>query len=343
MDEPGDMDELRDSDAIAFAAEDAAPAPGGTMRGSWKVLVVDDDMEVHSVTRLVLAGYRFAGRGMTLINAFSAREAKKLFASNPDIALVLLDVVMEHDQAGLECVRYIRESLKNTDVRIVLRTGQPGQAPEERVIVDYDINDYKEKTELTSTRLLATVTAALRTYGQLRTMRRYREGLELIVRSAARLYDVQTMRSFLTGLLAQITALIDCVGGPAAECTAGFAAVGSTSAWEVLATAGRFQGAIPPTVDDLLDADVSHLVADPRLLPASHFGEACFVSLHRSHDERTVVVYLADCPQLDAAARELIQEFTATIPAALANVQMAEDLRAQRSQGAGPKADEATG
>ncbi len=335
------MDEQPDPDAIAFAAEDRAPSSCEAQRGSWKVLVVDDDMEVHSITRLVLAGYRFAGRAMTLINAFSAREAKKLFASNPDIALVLLDVVMEHDQAGLECVRYIRESLKNTDVRIVLRTGQPGQAPEERVIVDYDINDYKEKTELTSTRLIATVTAALRTYGQLRTMRRYREGLELIVRSAARLYDVQTMRSFLTGVLAQITALIDCLGGPAAESTAGFAAVGSAAEWEILATAGRFQAAVVPVVDDLLDADVRHLAADPRLLPASHFGDACFVSLHRSHDERTVLVYLADCPPLDAAARELIQEFTATIPAALANVQVAEDLLALRGERADPSADAA--
>lgn len=64
---------------------------------------------------------------------------------NPDVAVCLLDVVMETEHAGLETANAIRSMLKNTFVRIVLRTGQPGQAPEETIIAEYDINDYKEK------------------------------------------------------------------------------------------------------------------------------------------------------------------------------------------------------
>jgi len=45
---------------------------------------------------------------------------------------VLLDVIMETDQAGLDLVEFIRDTLKNETVRIILRTGQPGQAPSAR-------------------------------------------------------------------------------------------------------------------------------------------------------------------------------------------------------------------
>ena len=88
-----------------------------------------------------------------------------------DVAAVLLDVIMETDVAGLDLVEYIRNELKNETVRIILRTGQPGQAPERRVIVDYDINDYKAKTELTADKLFTTLTAALRGFQQLQRAR----------------------------------------------------------------------------------------------------------------------------------------------------------------------------
>ena len=52
----------------------------------------------------------------------------------------------------------------NRLVQIILRTGQPGQAPERDVIRQYDINDYKSKTELTALKLYTAVTSALRAY-----------------------------------------------------------------------------------------------------------------------------------------------------------------------------------
>src|SRR5438045_6147767 len=116
----------------------------------WKVLIVDDEPEVHNVTRLVLSNFRFEERPLKFLSAYSGREAVELLAAQPDVAVMLLDVVMESDQAGLDVVKRVRSELANPFVRIVLRTGQPGQAPEHHVIANYDINDYKDQTEHTS-------------------------------------------------------------------------------------------------------------------------------------------------------------------------------------------------
>jgi CheY-like chemotaxis protein len=124
------------NDKLQFAAD-----PVATTAPPWHVLVVDDDPEVHEVTRLVLGSFRFADRPLDLISVVSANQAFDALRKHEDIAVVLLDVVMESEQAGLELVRRIREDLHNHFVRIVLRTGQPGQAPEHDVIVRYDINE----------------------------------------------------------------------------------------------------------------------------------------------------------------------------------------------------------
>ena len=130
----------------------------------WKVLIVDDEEDIHVVTKMALKRFELDDKKLTFLHAYSAKEGKEVLQQESDIALVFLDVVMETDDAGLELARWMRQELKNKFSRIVLRTGQPGQAPEERVIVEYDINDYKEKTELNRTKLFTTVFAALRAY-----------------------------------------------------------------------------------------------------------------------------------------------------------------------------------
>ena len=135
-----------------------------TPKGVWKIMIVDDDESVHQATQLALKNFVFDGKSLSIIHSFSGAQAQKLIAEHPDTSFILLDVVMETNDAGLKVVRYIREDLKNHLVQIVLRTGQPGDAPEESVIRDYDINDYKLKVELTRQRLITTVISALRTY-----------------------------------------------------------------------------------------------------------------------------------------------------------------------------------
>lgn len=130
----------------------------------WKMIIVDDEEDVHWITRRVLRDYHYANRGLEFISAYTGQEAKQLLRDHPGAALILLDVVMETDDTGLQIVRFIREELNNDLIRIVLRTGQPGKAPEREIVTQFDINDYKEKTELTADKLFSTVTASLRTY-----------------------------------------------------------------------------------------------------------------------------------------------------------------------------------
>jgi len=81
-------------------------------------------------------------------------------------------VVMETSDAGLDVVKYIREELDNHLVRIIIRTGQPGYAPEREVIIKYEINNYLEKTDSSSTRLFSGMVTALRSYQDLMSLQK---------------------------------------------------------------------------------------------------------------------------------------------------------------------------
>ena len=144
----------------------------------WKIMVVDDEVEVHRVTQFALQKFTYEGKRLAFISAYSAAEAELLMQEHPDIAVILLDVVMERADSGLQLIRYIRETLGNKLVRIVLRTGQPGEAPEEAIIRDYDINDYKTKTELTRQKLYTTIIISLRTFCTLTTLQSNQEELQ---------------------------------------------------------------------------------------------------------------------------------------------------------------------
>lgn len=151
--------------------EDDLPDTGNPSGAAdpWRVLIVDDDVDVHVVTKFSLSNASFLGRRLSFLHAYSGAEALALLRNTPDVAMVLLDVIMETDDAGLRVIRQIRDELGNKLVRIVLRTGQPGQALEHGIILDYDISDFWCKTDLTTRKLFTTVISSLRTYANLQT------------------------------------------------------------------------------------------------------------------------------------------------------------------------------
>ncbi|MEG4287255.1 adenylate/guanylate cyclase domain-containing protein [Microcoleus sp. A006_D1] len=179
-------------DELIFAEEDEAQEK--PIAASWKVLIVDDEIEIHNITKLALNEFIFENKVITFVSAFSGKEAKEMIQAHPDIALILLDVVMETEEAGLEVVKYIRDILDNKVVRIILRTGQPGQVPEDVVIVSYDINDYKTKTELTNKKLFTTVVTALRAFRALTQIEASKTELEKIAAAYARFVPREFLR-----------------------------------------------------------------------------------------------------------------------------------------------------
>jgi len=180
-------------------------------RHVWKVLIVDDEPDVHEITKLNLKDFQFDERELFFIEANSAEQAKPLLREHSDFAVALIDVVMESDDAGLQLVHYIREVLNYKMIRLIIRTGQPGLAPERYVIDHFDIDDYKDKTELTTQKLYTTVRSALKSYRDLLVIDMNRRGLISILDATPEIYknSRKSLPQFFQGILTQIVSLHD--------------------------------------------------------------------------------------------------------------------------------------
>jgi signal transduction histidine kinase len=290
----------------------------------WKVAVIDDDHAVHDGTRFALGDYQLNGNRLEILSAFSAKEGRELMAAHPDTAAVLLDVIMETDEAGLDLVEFIRNTLKNETVRIILRTGQPGQAPERRVIVDYDINDYKAKTELTADKLFTSLTAALRSYQQLQRMVETRRGLEIIIDAASTLYDFRSMQRLAEGVLTQIASLlnVDCAGILVLRDSAE-----AEDSFSVLAGSGCYSRYIGMPGINALDEELRTVVKEAFRRRDHQFLAQRSVLYIRTGSGRELVVLLEASKQLSDTDRALIQIFSSRLSVAFDNVILYEQLQ----------------
>ncbi|HEY8565090.1 MAG TPA: DUF3369 domain-containing protein [Beijerinckiaceae bacterium] len=309
-----------EEDLLTFLPDTEPEVPA---KPCWRIAVVDDDPAVHEGTRFALSGFSLDGAGLEILSAYSAAEARELFGQRRDIAVVLLDVVMESDDAGLAFVNYLRRDLRNETVRIILRTGQPGQAPEQRVIVDYDINDYKAKTELTADRLYTSLIAALRAYQQLKRLEETRRGLEIIIEAAPTLFDLRSMRRLAEGVLTQVASLLD------ASC-AGILVLREDGAPEritVLAGSGCYEAHAGCDGIDTLDPDIAEAVVATLRQRANAFGERQSTLYVRASGGREIVVVLRADRALSATDRALIELFASRLSVAFDNVFLYEQVQ----------------
>ena len=319
-------------DVLQLIEDDVRPHPASSAR-KWKVAVIDDDAAVHEGTRFALSDYVLNGQTLEILSAYSGAEGEKLMRENPDIAAVLLDVIMETDAAGLQLVEYIRNELKNETVRIILRTGQPGQAPERRVIVDYDINDYKAKTELTADKLFTSLTAALRSYQQLERMVQTRRGLEIIIDAASTLYDFKSMQRLAEGVLTQIASLlnVDCAG--ILVLRDGKDGKELDDEFSVLAGSGCYRRYIAAHADSLpLDPEVRQLVKSAFEKRRHEFFDNRSVLYVRTGSGREVVVLLEAAKDLSETDQALVEIFSSRLSVAFDNVILYEQLQQANTQ-----------
>ncbi len=196
-------------DFLTFMDEDEGAASKATsFENHWTILIVDDEPDVHNATVFALKDTQILGRSLHFLHAYNSIEGEEILRTQRNIAVVLLDVVMETANAGLDLAAKIRNQYAIHDTRIILRTGEPNQAPEMRIIRDYDINDYKLKSELTQNRLYATLTAAIRGYRQIHTIDASKKGLDMILRSSSELLTQEGLQAFAAGVITHIAALI---------------------------------------------------------------------------------------------------------------------------------------
>lgn len=306
----------------------------GHPQDTWYILVVDDDVEVHDVTRLSLHNIRVLGRRIKLFHAMSAVEAAKILSEHPDIAVVLLDVVMESPDAGLQLVHTIRDQLQMPEVRIILRTGQPGYAPEEKVIHDYDINDYKTKQELTHTHLITAIVACLRSYQQIRTINQNRAGLHKIISASSNLLEQTSVQAFSDGVITQIASLLGLSAeGLLCACIPD-ASAGTTGLLPqdpqgpvILGAAGRYADLNQKPLS-LLEDSHRRSVIRRCLDEKQHLFLPDETVLYIGREPHAAAIYLQTSRQIDLVDRELIEMFLHNIAVAYQNVTLFQQLRA---------------
>lgn len=328
----GDMTDMAEDDDLDFLdGEDDAPTQDVSAE-PWIVAIIDDAADVHQATNLALSGFTFENRPVRLLRANSGAEGRTLFETHDDIALAIIDVVMESASAGLDLVDWIRSSHRNDLTRIVLRTGEPGYAPRTEVIINHEIDDYKEKTELDRTRLITTVVMGLRGYRQITTIERTRLSLRKLIDGLGQLYrDQAAVRPFAEAILAQLATLLRvepegvvCVqdGGP------GSAAKAATDGVQILAAAGSMAAYTEKSVTVLPDTEVVALIQEclEAQEPRRSAVGTCF-PLATPSGRRAAIYVAVALDEADTANHDLLRLFTVNASVGYENAALFEHVR----------------
>ncbi|ABN63258.1 response regulator [Shewanella baltica] len=292
----------------------------------WNVLVVDDEPDIVNVTKLTLSSFTYKNKTLNVQHAYSAAEAAEIISNTTDLALILLDVVMETDDAGLKLVKWIRDELGNNMVRIVLRTGQPGYAPEKSVIIDYDINDYKLKTDLTAEKLFTVVIASLRAYESLWSLEENRIGLMKILEGTSSLYRIESLKQFASGILDQISLLLKQAPEGILVTAKGMQAK-TPDRLTIIAATGLYES---------FEADDQGLINQPTLTRnialAHKHQQSVFQHPHDvlripSHNGHTFFIYFSPIYKIDTAEQALLEIFCERMSAAYDNFHLFGQLK----------------
>ncbi len=319
--------EYENDELIFIDEDDLLQEDDEPITGVWHVLVVDDDEEIHSVTRLALSDLVLNAKKLEFHHAYSGAEALEFLKERgEDIAIILLDVVMETDDAGLQVARRLREELKLEEPRIILRTGQPGYAPEENVIKEYDINDYKTKTELTRSKLVTTIIASIRSYQQILTINESRKGLQQVIASSANLHEEQSIQGFCTGVLNHISLLLG-VEAQGIMCSrAGAIYDREDNEIYVLGASDMFYSCINRSTSELGEKTLATSVFEC-LNNKHHIFNSEFVVLFMGSSGYEAAIYLKLDEPLEDMKKQLLDVFLSSVSIGFENVNLFHQLR----------------
>ncbi|CAM3736293.1 MULTISPECIES: DUF3369 domain-containing protein [Pseudoalteromonas] len=289
----------------------------------WDILVVDDEEDIHQVTKLVLSGFKFENKALRFHHAYSAQEAKAILDTEQNISVGLIDVVMESNHAGLDLVRYIRDDLANFDIRLVLRTGQPGEAPEESVIRDYDINDYKNKTELTAVKLKTLLYSALRAHRDIQTIEKHKMGLERIIDASSNFLKCSNIQDFASTILSHVSAVMGLSDSEIYCAAAVNHQANEPTKFKLLAASGA--GVEPSNVT--LPENVQNLFIETHNKKASLKTRNEYIGYFPSREGSETMIYVSKDSELHSMDFQLLEFFANNIALAYDNLKLRETVK----------------
>lgn len=307
-------------DFMDFVEEDAAPKAEPLRK--WRVAIIDDDEAVHEATRYALRDVQVFDCPIELLHFSSAEEARRHVDAFRDVAVAFVDVVMETPDAGLRLVRDLREAGLG-DMRIVLRTGQPGYAPELSVVSKYEIDDYRTKSELTQTRLITVLTSCIRAYNQICMINRSRVGLEMIVDSSTTLFRRTNLELFSWGVLTQIAALLQ-------VSPRGFVCVNSQAGdlleSRIVNAAGRFSDLLGKSCREIPDALALELLRKASSSERAVIEDGFFALRVSSPPDSELIALVETEGPLADTELALLELFSSNIAIAFDNLSLVERL-----------------
>ncbi|MBU2878861.1 MULTISPECIES: DUF3369 domain-containing protein [Aliiglaciecola] len=312
------------NDTFLFA--DDMPEEEDSFDYKWNVLVIDDEPEIHNITKIVLNDLVFDDGRLALHSAYTATEAKNIISnSQHDFAVAIVDVVMETVHAGLDFVKWVREDLNNHKIRLFLRTGQPGEAPEESVIREYDINDYKNKTELTALRLKTSVYSALRGYRDILTIEKHRIGLEKIIAASSEFIECDTLPQFGSAILKQVAVVLGIEEEAVICCAVAKDANNNLSNVHILALnqPQPVQIETPLSLSSEVNARIKRALA----LKHSIYEEDYFIGYFTTKRNTENVLYVAQNKQLEPMQHRLLEFFANNIAVAHENLKLRDVIK----------------
>jgi len=291
---------------------------------TWKVLIVDDEPEIHSMTKTVLSDFIIDERKLEFLSAYSGSEAIEILKNNEDIVVILLDVVMETNDAGLIVTQKIREELNNSLVRIILRTGQPGSAPEEEVIVKYRINDYKEKTELTAKKLFSSMVTAIRSYQDLLTIRKSKDGLEKIIDATKSISQERSLEIFAEGVLIQLISILNLHNNSLIiNSNSALSIEKNENNYKILASTGEYKD---EKDFNLIDNNIKDLIFHAIKKEKTQFFEENYIGYFSFSNNVSYIVYISGCANIDSLDKRLTEIFSNNIAVAFNNLALNQEI-----------------
>lgn len=285
--------------------------------GVWKILIADDDNFIHRMIKEMNQDIRFENKKIEFYSAYTSQEAKNLMEENEDMALILLDVFIEEQNSGLNLVEYIREELKNSDIRIVLMTGKGSITLQEQAILNYDINGYEIKSDLFSKKMNTVILSTLRSYRDINKIKNNKLVMGKVVESISKLYETNSIEEFLSGSLDYISSVINQAQGQRACSINSFAAVkqGQTNIFNILDGRGRYAKSINNRIRETVSESDLAKISKIYKNGDHEFFDDCYISRYISSGGNEVIIFIETDCKIENIDIELLDVFHKSISA----------------------------